>query len=66
VIGELGDFSVQLVNRGDAQQGGRLVSLRSVNFPDRYPRHHDFQLLEPRDSPKLARDATFIETVRID
>jgi hypothetical protein len=47
--------------------GGKGVSFRSTNFPDRYLRHRDFHLwLEPRDSPNLALDATFNETVRID
>jgi hypothetical protein len=40
----------------------RAVSFRSVNFPDRYLRHRDFSLfLEPRDSPNLAADATFLQ-----
>jgi Alpha-L-arabinofuranosidase B (ABFB) domain len=43
------------------------ISLRSVNYPDRYIRHRDFHLwVEPRDSPNLAPDATFIKLVRID
>jgi hypothetical protein len=43
------------------------VSFRSFNFPDRYIRHRDFHLfVEPRDSPNLVPDATFIKTVRID
>ena len=43
------------------------VSFRSVNFPDRYLRHRDFKLfLEPKSSPNLAADATFIRTQVID
>ena len=38
-----------------------LVSFNSLNFPDRFLRHRDFSLfVEPRDSPNLVRDATFI------
>ena len=36
------------------------ISLRSVNYPDRYLRHRDYSLyLEPKSSPNLAADATF-------
>ena len=43
------------------------LSFRSVNYPDRYIRHRDFHLyVEPRDSPNLARDATFRLSVTID
>jgi Alpha-L-arabinofuranosidase B (ABFB) domain len=43
------------------------VSFRSLNFPDRYIRHRDFHLfVEPRDSPNLVPDATFLKTVRFD
>ena len=43
------------------------VSFRSVNYPDRYLRHRDFQLwVEPWNSPNLAADASFIKYVRID
>jgi hypothetical protein len=49
--------------RGLADPGNpNTVSFRSVNFPDRYLRHRNFSLfLEPRDSPSLAPDATFIK-----
>ena len=41
-------------------------SFRSVNFPDRYIRHRNFRLLlEPRNSPNLALDATFFQSVPI-
>jgi hypothetical protein len=40
---------------------GDAVSFRSFNFPDRFLRHRDFLLfVEPKDSPNLAADATFI------
>lgn len=43
------------------------MSFRSVNFPDRYIRHRDFHLfVEPKDSPNLAADATFFESVLFD
>jgi Alpha-L-arabinofuranosidase B (ABFB) domain len=39
------------------------VSFRSFNFPDRFLRHRDFHLfVEPRDSPNLAADATFLRS----
>jgi beta-lactam-binding protein with PASTA domain len=50
-----------LLERGRADTSNpQSVSLRSVNFPDRYLRHRDFELwLEPRTSANLAADATF-------
>jgi hypothetical protein len=45
--------------RGLADPNG--FSFRSFNFPDRFLRHRDFHLfVEPRDSPNLASDATFL------
>ena len=54
--------SVFVREPGLANRSG--FSFRSVNFPDRYIRHRDFRLLlEPRNSPNLAPDATFFESV---
>ena len=54
-----------LRERGLADSSG--LSFRSFNFPDRYIRHRDFHLfVEPKDSPNLAADATFFESVQID
>jgi Alpha-L-arabinofuranosidase B (ABFB) domain len=45
--------------RGLADPNG--FSFQSFNFPDRFLRHRDFSLfVEPRDSPNLAADATFL------
>ena len=67
------ELSRTLTLRGFLEQGlaapndHNAVSFRSVNFPDRYIRHRDFHLfVEPRGSPNLAPDATFIKTTRID
>ena len=45
--------------RGLADPNG--VSFRSMNLPDHFLRHRDFHLfVEPRSSPNLASDATFL------
>jgi Alpha-L-arabinofuranosidase B (ABFB) domain len=43
------------------------VSFRSHNYGDRYLRHRDFHLwLDPKTSPNLAPDATFLKVVSFD
>lgn len=57
--------SVFVMQPGLADPKG--FSFRSVNFPDRYIRHRDFRLLlEPKDSPNLAPDATFFKFEPLD